>query len=123
MAGNDAPLPAQIDLAERQIAVRRLAVSRNIKRFNVDVRQRLAIPAVLLASAGVGLSIGVLLKHRLQTPPHSTAIKSGETPSGKIAHTFGNLLKIIAMVRTLAAALPPDMTCRTQPKSGSKPQT
>ena len=120
MAVNDAPLPAQIDKAEQLIVLRRLAVSRNMKRLSKDVRQGLATPAALLATAGLGLAIGVLLKHRIQATADTTVTKGGETQSGKMAHIFGNLLKIIAMVRTLAAALPPDRICRTQPKPGSK---
>lgn len=123
MAVNDAPLTAQIDKAERQIVLRRFAVSQNMKRVNKDVRQGLVLPAALIATAGLGLAIGVLLKRRTHAPANTRAIKGGETQSGKMAHIFGNLLKIIAMVRTLAAALPPGITCRTPPKPGSKSRT
>ncbi len=120
MTPHDIPLSVQIDKAERQIVLRRLAVSRNMKRLNKNVRQGLAFPATLLATAGLGWAIGALLKRRPRGHAHPTSIKNGETSAGKMTHIFGKLLKIIAMLRTLAATLPPDMSCRTQPKTDSK---
>lgn len=120
MTEHDTPLYVQIDRIERQIVLHRRAASRSMKRFNKHIRDGLGLPAMFLATAGLGLAIGALTKRRIQGTANPVSKKEGVTPVGKIAHILGDVLKVIAMVRTLAATLPRDMSSRTEPNSDLK---
>ncbi len=105
-------LTDHIHQVEQRIVLRRQHINRNASKLRRDIRQRLVAPTTLLTSAGLGFAIGLMLR------PIATvaAINTARAHPGRVTRLFANVLKVIAMARTLAAALPPATSSHTTPE-------
>lgn len=106
---------SQIHQLEQRIILRRQLINHKAGKLRCNFRQALTKPATLLTAGSIGLAMGVMLKHR-------TRATSTYTKTGKLTQLFANALKLIAMARALAMALPADSPYCTYPnKPGIQP--
>lgn len=105
----------RIHRLEQRIIVRRQLINHQVRELRQDFRRILTAPATLLTAGGIGLATGLMLKRR--------SVATGSyTKTGKLTQIFANALKLIAMARALAAALPADSQKSTHlDKSGVHP--
>jgi hypothetical protein len=102
-------LSARIQQVEHDLEIRHQLISDRAIVLKQNLRQRLVSPAALLAYAGCGLAVGLMLRRpsRVGGATHSVkATPGGQTSPGRLERLFANAFKIVAMVRTLASILP-----------------